>query len=187
MRCFLAIELPEAVHERLRSLQDRLRAAAPGVRWTRPDQIHLTVKFLGEVPDDQLPNVCRAAELVAAACLPFGIRIGGTGCFPPHGPVRIVWAGLVDPPAGLLDCQQACESAFASLGYPPEDRRFHPHLTLGRVKASAVADDLRAAVAGESRFSGGSFAATELVVFQSILSASGPAYAVMSRVAFRGT
>lgn len=185
MRCFLAIELPDGIRESLASLQDRLRPVARGVRWSRPDQIHLTVKFLGEVPDVRLPAVCRAAEAVAAAGPQFHIRIGGTGCFPVRGPARIVWAGLVDPPKALFDCQRACEKAFASLGYPPEGRAFHPHLTLGRVNTSFPCEGIRAAVAAESGCSIGSFTATELTVFQSVLSASGPAYTAMGRVPFR--
>jgi len=184
MRCFLAVELPESVRERLRSLQDRLQSVIRGVRWGRPDQIHLTIKFLGDVPDARLSAVCRVAELVASACPQCDITVGGTGCFPPRGPVRIIWAGLVDPPQTLFDCQRRCERDFMPLGYPPEERRFHPHLTLGRVNASPFPGDVRGAVGREAGFSCETFTARELVVFESILSSAGPTYTAICRVPF---
>lgn len=185
MRCFLAIELPESVRERLQTLQNRLQGVIRGVRWARPDQIHLTLKFLGEVPDAQLPAVCRVAEAAAIECPMFDLEVVGTGCFPPRGPVRVVWAGVTEPPPPLLDLQRRCERGFTPIGYPPEGRDFHPHLTLGRVNTSSVSGDTRLAVERESGFSCGSFTAKELVLFQSVLSSSGPTYTVLCHAPFR--
>ena len=89
MRCFIAIELSAEVRARLEGIQKRWRDQWPEVRWTRPDQIHLTLKFLGEVADAQLSEVCRVAEEVAGGISRFDMAVSGLGVFPPGGPARI--------------------------------------------------------------------------------------------------
>ncbi len=186
MRCFLAIELPADVRDRLAELQERLSSLGRAVRWMRSDQIHLTLKFLGEVPDEKVPSVCQAAATVAGEYGPFELELRGTGCFPPGGQARIVWAGIIDPPQTLIDCQRACEQACAELGFKKENRKYVPHLTVGRVRDSRASREIRAAVECESQFSAGPFVAGELVLFQSILRPSGPTYHVVSRAGLGG-
>lgn len=186
MRCFLAIELPEEIQDQLARLQERLGAQVRGVRWTRTDHIHLTVKFLGEVPDRDIPSICELASTIAARYEPFELEIGQTGCFPPRGPARIVWAGIPDPPQSLNDCQRDCENGYAELGFKAEHRRYHPHLTIGRVKDPRANQDIRLAIENEGQFEAGRFQAEELVVFQSVLERSGPIYTVISRAPFTG-
>lgn len=181
MRCFLAIELPQAVHDRLAELQKRLAVLDRLVRWTRVEQIHLTLKFLGDVPDRQAAAVCVAARKVAERFEPFDLDIRGTGCFPLGGPARIVWAGLADPPASLLECQEACEETYAALGFKPEKRMFKPHLTIGRVRDGADSRQVRAAVQAQADFAAGRCRVTELVMFQSVLRPSGPIYTAIAR------
>ena len=187
MRCFVAIELPQEVRDGLAGLQERLSSVGRAVRWTRTDQIHLTLKFLGELPDDKVPALCEAAGGVARRFAPFEFEVGGTGCFPPGGAARIVWAGVLDPPQALIDCQEACEQAYGALGFKRENRRFHPHLTVGRVRDPRASREIRAAVESEGQFSAGGFVADELVLFQSILSPTGPTYVVISRAPLSGS
>ncbi len=127
-------------------LQRSLAAFDRTVRWVRPEQMHLTLKFLGEVPDGQVPDITDAVALAAEQSQGFILRTDGAGCFPPgRSKVRVVWVGLEADPA-LLACQANVEAALAEAGFPPEARAFSPHLTLGRVKNDATAGKLRAAV-----------------------------------------
>lgn len=187
MRCFLAIELPDDVRRALGALQDRLRDAGAGVKWTRPEQIHLTVKFLGDVADRNVPEVTEAARALASRYPSFDLEVRSAGCFPPKGPARIVWAGLADPPAALIDLHRDAEQSFAELGFKPENRAFKPHLTIGRVKESRDTWSLRDAVASEAGFTADIFPVDELVLFQSILDLQGPTYVPIAHLPFSKT
>ncbi len=180
MRCFVAIELPEEIRRRLGELQKQLGELDRFVRWVRPEQIHLTVKFLGEVPDQQVSAVCAAAVTAAGAAEPFEIEISGTGCFPDRGPVRVLWAGIPELPPALLAVQRAMEQRYAELGFPRENRAFRPHLTLGRTREGVSASVVRAAVEHEAGFVVGRFHVEALTVFQSILKPAGPTYITLA-------
>jgi len=186
MRCFLAIELPEAVRNRLARLQDTFRDLGRSVRWTPPEHIHLTIKFLGQVSEEDLPGVYDAASSVAADHEPFELAIRRTGCFPPTGPVRILWVGVPSVPEMLLGCQRACEEHYARLGYRKETRPYRAHLTIGRVREASATERVREALSMTSSFSAEIFVAKELVLFQSILGPSGPKYAVLTRAQLGG-
>jgi len=187
MRCFLAIALPEDIQRQLTHLQERLGSQVRGVRWTRTDHIHLTIKFLGEVPDRDIPSVCELASTITARYKPFKLEVGRTGCFPPRGPARIVWVGIPDPPRALIDCQRDCETRYAELGFKAENRPYHAHLTIGRVKDMRADREIRLAVENEQRFDAGRFLAEELILFQSVLERSGPIYTVVARAPLTGS
>lgn len=181
MRCFVAIELPEDVRERLARLQSDLSELDRVVRWTRPEQIHLTLKFLGEVPDDQVAGVGEATVAAASSCRAFNVTVGGVGCFPISGAPRVIWAGVTGPPPDLLTCQKRCETEYAALGYPPEGRAFSPHLTLGRTREGSNARMIRPKLQSLATFTGGTFSVRELVLFQSILGRGGATHVALAR------
>jgi len=185
MRCFVAIELPDTIRQNLADLQARLRALDRSVRWTRPEHLHLTLKFLGEVPDAQVIDICSCVTDAVADATAIRLHIRGTGCFPPYGAVRILWAGIDGPPAELIACHQACETALELLGYPREQRAFNPHLTIGRARNPRGARDVRGPIEQVREFDAGTFLAVQLVVFQSVLGRSGPAYTPLARVPLR--
>lgn len=184
MRCFVAIELPTAIRDRLADLQARLQVLDRAIRWTRPEHIHLTLKFLGEVPDAIVADACKATIATAAGLPPVRLEVRGVGCFPPSGSARIVWAGISGPPTELISCHRACEEVFEELGFPREDRDFRPHLTIGRSRDSRGAREVRAAIGELKDCAVGSFTASELVVFESMLSSSGPTYTALARARF---
>jgi 2'-5' RNA ligase len=186
MRCFVAIDLPDEVLARLEALQARLASGVSSARWTPTEQIHLTVKFLGDVPESVLPDVCDAVSQIAERIASFDLEIRGAGVFPPHGQVNIVWAGFAAVPPALLDCQSALEQALAPLGFPPEQRSYHPHLTLARVRDRRDAPALRAAVRGELNFGGGIFAVEQLVLYESIRDQRGPRYVALHTAGLGG-
>ncbi|MBI4581688.1 MAG: RNA 2',3'-cyclic phosphodiesterase [Planctomycetes bacterium] len=186
MRCFIAIELPTGVRDRLVALQTSLRELDSQIRWTRPEHVHVTLKFLGDVPDTQVTDICRTAIETAARLPPIGVEVAGAGCFPPGGPVRIVWVGVIGPSPELTACHAACEEAFARLGYLPETRPFRPHLTIGRSRDPKGARQVRETVAANGDFRCGRFTATELAVIQSVLGRSGPTYTRLARAPLAG-
>jgi 2'-5' RNA ligase len=140
IRAFIAIELPPAVKEALgavaRALGERIPRGA--VRWVRPEQMHLTLRFLGDTPLDRLPAVGQAMDAATARSRPFELRLDGVGCFPNRSRPRVIWVGLAaaggDESAPLLALKTALDKALTPLGWPPEDKPFRAHLTLGRVK-----------------------------------------------------
>lgn len=134
MRLFLAVELPAPLRERLAALQSRLRPDSAGWRWARPEGIHLTLRFLGEV-EAQRDSACRSAWREAVRPLPpFRFALEGLGRFPPGGRPRVMWVGVKETGSGgvLQALAERLEQAARECGFPPERRRFSPHLTLAR-------------------------------------------------------
>ena len=134
MRLFVAIQLSDEVRSALMAMQQTLRRTCDGVRWTRPEQLHLTLKFLGDVPDAEVSGVAQAVERAAGRAKRFEMRVNGSGCFPPQGPVRIVWVGVEEDSGELARCAQAMETELEQIGFARERRPFSPHITIGRVR-----------------------------------------------------
>jgi 2'-5' RNA ligase len=136
IRTFIAIELAAPILERLGDLESRMQQDLPPklVRWVRPEGIHLTLVFLGEIPVERVDRVAEALRQACAGHAPFSVSIAGMGCFPNARRPRVVWVGVGEPSGALARLQRDVEGALEPLGFPPEGRRFSPHLTLGRVK-----------------------------------------------------
>ncbi len=186
MRLFVAVQLSPELKEQLAAAQAALKAFSREVRWPRPEQMHLTLKFLGEVTDEQAPAVCEAAGVAAADSRPFDIRLGRCGCFPPGGRVRIVQVAVDEPSGALQDCRDYCEMVFADLGFAPEQRPFKPHLTIGRVREDRTDGRLRRAVL-EVTPQTGVQSVTAIHVVQSVLAPSGAQYTNLSSHTLSGT
>ena len=146
LRLFVAVELSDEVKRSLGRVQRSLAQFDQAVRWVKPEQIHLTLKFLGDTADNRVPELHTAIEQAVTDIEPFDFTTAGTGCFPPRGQVRVVWIGLEEASGVLLTCQQRIDEALADVGVEPEDRPFTPHLTLGRVKFDKTSGRLREAV-----------------------------------------
>ncbi len=135
-RLFIAIDLPAPIVSYLSEIQDWLKSRAPGraIHWVDPGSIHLTLKFLGDVPVAYRTSIQDKLEEAVKGHAPFDLAAGEIGCFPaPHRP-RVVWTGVHHELAALQALREAIEAHIAPLGYPTENRPFHPHLTLGRVR-----------------------------------------------------
>jgi 2'-5' RNA ligase len=145
-RLFIAIEPPPPVLEAVRGAQNHLKRRVPdGVaRWVRPEGVHLTLKFLGDVPLSQLDNLQTALTSATAGLRRFSLAVQGVGCFPNNERPRVVWLGLGGDLDALHALQARVEAAVAPLGYPTEKRPFHPHLTLARAGRRASRGDLAA-------------------------------------------
>ena len=145
IRTFIAIELDESIKDELTKLQERLKGEAPqgSVRWARSEGIHLTLKFLGDVPADQIDEITTALQKSCQGVAPFFLSCGGLGCFPNLKRPRVMWVGIQEETGTLAQLQKAIEENVAPLGYPIEKRKFSPHLTLGRVQRRVSSGDRR--------------------------------------------
>jgi len=182
-RTFIAIELPPQVRAHLADCQQRLRRAGGDVRWVRPDLIHLTLVFLGDVPTNMLADLEKS---VREALAPFGVltlRVQGAGRFPPRGLPRTIWIGLDETTGRLAALQKALANATAAFAEKKEDRSYTPHLTLGRVKSPRGGRDLAGAIDAMAGVTGPSLEAREVTIFKSDLSPQGPTHTPLAKVA----
>jgi 2'-5' RNA ligase len=182
VRTFIAVELPPQVHAHLADCQQRLKRSGGDVRWVRPDLIHLTLVFLGEVPTDMLADLEKS---VRDALAPFGVltlRVQGAGRFPPRGLPRTIWIGLEESSGRLAALQKALAGATAAFAEKPEDRAYTPHLTLGRVKSPRGGRNLAGAIDAMAGVTGPSLEAREVTIFSSELSPQGPTYTPLAKV-----
>jgi 2'-5' RNA ligase len=192
IRTFIAIELPPAILDQVAEIQARLKSAAPGnvVRWVKPDGIHLTLKFLGQTPGDQIDMITSALKGAASAHPAFTLEVSGAGCFPNLHQPRVVWIGVHEDQQAkhLSAIQHAVESAIAPLGYPTERREFSPHLTLGRIARDVRPSDLKRvgeAIGSISVGLLGRFEVKHLALIRSDLQPHGAVYTVIVRVPLR--
>lgn len=146
MRLFAAFLLEEKVRSALSRVASGLARSCDGVRWVPAEQVHLTVKFLGEVPDRDVTRVAEAMARGAELGQAFELEIGRCGCFPPGGPVRIVWAEAKEESGAMARSVEAICDELATMGFPRESRAWSPHLTIGRVKEDSSRGRIRAAV-----------------------------------------
>lgn len=182
MRCFIAIELDADVRTTLTRLQRNLTLADVPVRWVRPEQMHITLKFLGDVPAEAVTSIGQAMAEVARDVNPFDVAVVGAGCFPPSGrAVRVVWAGLHDPTGELHRCRNRLETALEARGFARDTRPFSAHLTLGRTRSPHQAGPLRSRLEAEASRKFGEQAVDSMILFESVLRKSGPAHTVLVR------
>lgn len=181
-RVFVAIELPAAVRRKLVDHIDRLCSSIPDVRasWSREANLHLTLKFLGDIPVAKVEVFSQAAQRAASTTPPFEFIIAGCGAFPPKGQSRVLWIGIEDASGKLADLHRALEDECANAGFPREERPFHPHLTIARIRKPHDSRHL-AAVHKEMGFEPEAVRASELAVIRSELSSGGSKHTVISR------
>jgi len=185
MRCFVAIDLPDEIRATLALVQGALSDAAPraDVRWTPLASMHVTVQFLGDVPGSDVPAVARALADAAARCTPLALRTVGLGAFPTAARARVVFAAVEGAVVELGRLAADLGSRLAPLGWPPEPRRFHAHVTLGRVRRPASLGRLAAAMEDVGQACFGSWTAPEVVLYHSRLGGpEGGTYEVLARV-----
>ena len=175
IRTFICIEISESIESRISRLQEALRQTEAQVSWTKPSNIHLTLKFLGGVEVSRIERVSKALERSANGISPFEVEVSGTGCFPSPRNPRVLWVGFSSVPERLQQLYSNIEDELAREGFPREKRKFSPHLTIGRIRtpnnAARVAEALIAA-----GFEPEAFIATEVILMRSDLKPTGSIY-----------
>ena len=190
MRCFVAIDIDKKMREAIADLQKQLAARVDikkgDVKWVEPGNIHLTLKFLGEIKDEQAVEVCEISEQVAAAHSKFTLDIESVGSFPPMGSLRgggrsakVVWVGAGKGAEELLSLQKELDVRLAQADYPKENREFAAHLTLCRIRNPKAGFKLAEACKAFKDYKLGSISADAICVYQSQLTPSGPIYTLL--------
>ncbi|MCI0620699.1 MAG: RNA 2',3'-cyclic phosphodiesterase [Acidobacteria bacterium] len=178
-RTFVCIELPASIRAQAEELQHRLSGLSAEVSWVRRSNLHLTLKFLGEISQPQVESACSAVEQAAAGVDAFFIRLSGAGCFPSSRNPRVLWIGLSEAsPAPLFE---AVDRELFRAGFPRETRSFSPHLTLGRIRSNRKATRL-GKVFSAAEFDTPPFLVSEVTVMKSELKSSGAVYTPIARL-----
>ncbi len=185
MRAFIAIDLDPPLKNNLAAFIEELRPFGGEVRWVRLPAMHLTLKFLGEIEEQDVSKVAGLLERTSGNHPGFGLSLVGTGIFPPgKREPRVLWVGIADNPA-LSGLQSDLDSGLASLGFEREKREFHPHLTIGRIKNSFRLEKLLAEFNKGRDRSFGEMSVQKVTLFQSVLKPSGAEYHVVAESKLR--
>ena len=181
MRVFCAIEIPEQVRARVLQHIDRLRACVPDAKasWSREANIHLTLKFLGEIPDSAVIKLSNSASRAVSGLTPFALQLKQTGVFPNQRQPRVMWLGISDPSGKLHELNRRLEDEAAKEGFARDGRPFHPHLTVARLRQPQDARTL-ATAHQQLDFEPVEIPVSELLVIRSELSSAGSKYTTIS-------
>jgi 2'-5' RNA ligase len=174
MRTFIAVDLPAEIKDGISSFVQKIKRTAPGgISWTKIEDMHVTLKFLGEIEEAALEAIAGTVRMIAAETPMFPLTVAGTGTFPPGSPrPRVLWIGLAESvPLNTLNGR--LEEALETLGFPRENRPFHPHLTAARVRAAGLPQRIIDRFVENQDVPFGNFEAREVVVYQSILRPAG--------------
>ena len=185
IRSFIAIELPDAVISWLETVQQDLRSLRLRARWVRPQNIHLTLKFLGNTPPGDIEKIGSAMTDAAAAGVPFKLTVGGIGVFPGLKHPRVIWTGLAGDMKVLLGLQRNLEDRLAAIGFPKEKRSYKPHLTLGRIRETVNSAAIRQIVQQYSDLGRLEFTSDRIILFKSDLKPSGAVYSKLKQADLR--
>jgi RNA 2',3'-cyclic 3'-phosphodiesterase len=181
IRCFIAIELPPSMREDIRRIEDGLRV--PGLRLVRPEICHITLKFLGDVPENQIERICEALKSVRSE--PFEAKVRGVGAFPGKS-IRVVWLGLE---GNFSQLHRLVDELLEPLGFEREGRKFSPHVTLGRVSRPSpqISKDIASRMDQYEDIDLGSFSVGRFLLKKSTLTREGPIYEDIAEFLLRPT
>jgi len=186
IRTFIAVELSQEIQDRLGQLQSDFKVSMPDVRWTKYSNIHLTLKFLGDVPLSKIDKIGEALREVAVQFPAFTMSLAGIGAFPNSRKPRIVWAGVKKGADELKEIASSIDLSMKRLGFPPEKRRFSPHLTVGRIRhlknPAAMTEALDKSAVGEL----GEFTVERISLIKSQLDPAGSIYTTIKEARLKG-
>jgi 2'-5' RNA ligase len=186
LRCFIAIEIPGAIRDALADLQMELRECNADIRWVKPDNIHLTLRFLGDVGEHRLDGIVSALAKVSGRYEQFSLQVKGLGLFPNMRSPRVLWSDVIDE-GSLAQLQDETEAAMAAIGFIPEKRRFSPHLTLGRFRSAGGKDCINKGIDAHRNEGLGYMDVTSVVLMKSDLTPRGAKYSKISEAFLRST
>ncbi len=188
IRVFIAVELSSEIRENLAVLQQQLKKTLPAINWVRPESIHLTLKFLGYVEPSRISELLSALEPIGTKHQTFSLDIQGMGVFPHIKHPRILWVGVNEQTPVLQELVLEIEAELEPLGFPVEEKSYHPHLTVARIKRenAIVGSALIERGALESAQPLGILTIDRFILFQSDLDSSGATYTRLGTVQLSG-
>ncbi len=178
MRLFLAVKIPNEIKEQIAEFLQPFLDSRAQVKWVEPKNMHLTLKFLGEIRQEQLAGLKDAACEIA--CEPFSLTLSGSGAFPDLRSPRVFWIGVKDPEKRLTKLAEQLDYNISQIGWEREKKRFSPHLTLGRVKDRSGLAEVCSAFA-QAEFAPAEFKVDAFYLVESQLRPSGPIYTDLVR------
>ena len=176
IRTFIAVEMPENIISGIRDLQRNLKAFGVDIRWIRPENIHLTLKFLGDVQADDMDSISGVISGTAEGGSPISLQAKGIGVFPGVKRPRVLWVGLTGQLELLSKLQKTLDVNLKGIGFPPEKRPFKGHLTIGRIKTKMNSKIFVDALMAFRSFETETFVADRIVLFKSELKPNGAVY-----------
>jgi 2'-5' RNA ligase len=184
IRAFIAIELPRELKHALAGIVHNADPLLPNieVRWVRPESVHLTLKFLGDISSAQVTSVDQLIQQEAGKYASFCLTVGGLGCFPNAGRPRVIWTGIQDPAGRLQELQRGIDTLLETCGFERERRSFKPHLTLGRVRhiqSQYSSREMETAIERTGSNPVGSIPVDRVTLYRSDLKPSGAVYTVL--------
>ncbi len=184
IRSFIAIPIPAALQKSAGHLVQRLEVSSSGIKWVPQDNLHLTLKFLGDVDNREIPRVCGVVRECCAPSEPFEMLVSGVGAFPDPNRPRVVYAGITEGGEALKAIVDRLEVELAKLGFKPEARDYVPHLTLGRARGGSRrgSPELASVIHANQKARLGSFIADRVLIMASFLDKAGPTYQIMDTI-----
>jgi len=183
MRAFIAVRIPENILSSIRNVQEDLKKCRFPARWVRPENIHLTLKFFGNIDETDMESVVAAMKEYAGGALPMKLSAKGIGVFPSISRPRVIWVGLSGQASALLSFQAGLEKTLEKSGFKKEERSFKGHLTIGRFKDKVSGEKLIEAIGKHKDFIAGDFEAGEMILYKSDLLPGGPVYTELFKAA----
>ena len=185
MRTFIAVAISSEVREKIARIQAEFRKGDPDVKWVEPGNVHITLKFLGEVEEDKLLGVIEKTRLGVAGVSNFKVHLSGLGSFPNLKSPRVVWVGVSEGKQELKNLSERIEENLSQLGFAKEKREFSAHLTIGRVRSLRGKDKLVKKIEELENSDVGEFSVDKVLVMESQLSSKGPTYRIIEEVDLR--
>ena len=185
IRAFIAIPLPDEIIVTLAEIVKDLKSCLPKVSWVKPDNIHLTIKFLGNISEEKVLKIRQIMEKSCLGIAPFFLFGSGLSVFPNIKRARVIWVGVKGDVSLLKTIHYTLDEGLKSLGFVKEDRSFTPHLTLGRIKKIINERVLIDVIKKYKNFSTSSFKVKEIVLFKSELHPKGAVYTPLERIYFK--
>ncbi|MCM8800450.1 MAG: RNA 2',3'-cyclic phosphodiesterase [Candidatus Omnitrophica bacterium] len=185
MRIFIAIQLPDKLKEYLSSIQERLKKTGADVKWVEPHNIHLTLKFLGEIEKKKLEDIIKIIERIAKNKKEFTIQLSSLGAFPKIDFPRVIWIGINKGQDQTKQIVQELEEGLFQIGIPKEKRPFLSHITIGRVRSSLNRKELASEIGSlQTNLENNKleFVAKGITLFKSILTPQGPIYEALKEI-----
>jgi len=189
MRTFIAIELPQEIKDFLSRLQGELKASRADVKWVEPKNIHLTLKFLGEIDEKKLEKVSEIMQETVKEKDKFQMRISSLGAFPKIDSPRVIWVGVALGDKEVKAIAEDLEEKISKIGIPREARPFSSHITIGRAKSSLNRQELVQDLKNKADLGGKNldFYVTKITLFQSTLTPKGPVYEALKEISLKTT